>query len=974
MIIQLKTKIHSGFEVVIVALTLLLLISNPLQSLELRSYYIDCDPDEFTYIIDHPQETREIDCSFEYNHQVRHNVRFRLRGESSRTYRKKSFKLNFDANDRFFGRDKMNLVSGWTDSSFCREFFAYDFYHQAGLPASNVWFVRLYVNNRYIGLYIDVEQIDEHYLVQADFPRDATIFKADGNGCLLRSTDDFERNWEKKTNVETGFYDLHRLIKWLENVPDEIFFDGLEHYFNRQELARVIAVNGIIANTSTYYHNYYLIHNLDQDGKWQMLPWDMDYTFYYRYNHGTPGFLECGHWMMGTNILIVRCWCDWQMREIIFDHICGLVDSVFVEDYYRTFVDTLEDLLYDAVDEDTLKQYSTEQFVNAVRAFPEITAGRGARMADKMENYPLPFDLRSAVVTPDGVFFSWDPTTVPNVSDILYKITLSHSANFPADDVSYITDIESPYLLYDQIDPGQYYWRVEAKSADNKRTSCLSYNSAFAVRENAFRGTTIMDPIVEATTWTVEGSPYRLPEGLTIEADAVLTIESGVVVGIGPDQDVTIEGGLTAIGTRSDSIHFMRLDPLRSWHFIDADHPTDPIRLCFTAISGGYYLVMCHNAQLNVFDSSLRNAWRAIEAWDTPIHLERVHFENFTEEVVATHNSTSIIRSCHFAYGPVNRESQDMLDFNDTRDLLVERCEFYYCDDEAIDLDRVRHARIINNRITGNRGSGISIAGWDADVYIANNIITDCVGGIAVNNHSGVQLYNNILAFNDEGLIVGYEDDGGGAYVRNTVLWRNGTQIVLGVNAALDIAYSMIQGPRVYPGAGNLRLNANFIDQWNRNFELREDSPLIDAGYGTNHPSLDYYDARRVDMPFVNNTGAGAIRYVDIGGFEYGSVGDSNRWTEPPETYLILESYPNPFNSVTRIRFNVINWSMTAVEIFDITGRRVFQRKFERIEPGWHSILWDSRNSAGMKIASGVYFCRVRQEAGERIIKLALIR
>ena len=959
-----------------ISLCLAMIFNLPAGAIELRSYYISCNPDQFEYIISHPEENDYIDCSLEYNNHLWRNVRIRLRGETSRAFPKKSFKINFNSNDRFFGRDKFNLISEWTDSSFSREFLAYDLYHRAGLPASQAWFARLYVNDRYMGLYLDVENVDEHFLRYGDLPDDATIYKADGNGCLMRLKDRFETVWEKKTNAETGFYDLYRLIEWVDTAPAGRFFQELSGYFDPDEIARVIAINGLMANTSTYYHNYFLIHEMERNGVWRMLPWDMDYTYFFRYNYGTPSFHDCGQKLVGTNLFIIRCWRNEDMQELIYAHMRGLIDSVFTEDYYGAMSDSLEDLLSEAVEEDEYKQYSIEQFRNGMAAFPEMISGRGERILEKLEYYPVPFDLKSAQITPDGVFLSWDPASVPNGADVFYQVWISPSIYFPPEGLIVVDPVDTNFFYYDQLQPGEYYWRVWAVTDPYRRTSALSYNSKVIVPENGFDVTVVEGTIENSTTWTRNDSPYSLPDGLTIAPDAVLTIERGVQVGIGAGQDIRVEGGLTVLGSMQDSVRFVRNDPAQRWGSINIVDPTDPVTFNYASIDGGNYLIQSNGGSLEVFDSSLRNGRRAVLTYDTQVHFERDRFEDVFEEVFATRSSTTVLKGCRFAHGPSHGESADLVDFDDLTDLTVERCDFYSYVDEGVDLDRVQRGRVEKCRISGGGDHGMTISGYECNIYVANNIITNCIKGIGISVYRGVQLYNNVIAFNDTGIVMyPFHEYPGTVSVRNSVLWRNPVEIVLQPNTEIDVSYSMIQGDTLYPGAGNHRSNGNFIDQWNRNFELREDSPLIDAGYGTGHPELDYFDAERVDVQAVDNTGAGDIPYVDIGAYEYDSVrGIPDDEYNPPASCFLVTNYPNPFNSTTRIEFDVLRKSPLSLMIYDLTGRKLFERHFDLLEPGRHSLLWGGRDDAGNRLASGLYICRVVQEAGVMTHKMVMVK
>lgn len=964
----------SNYLTLIIAVSLFLqfpMVESAL-SMELRSYYIDCDQDEFDYIIEDPWENRYIDCTLEYNRQVWRNAQIRIRGESSRGYPKKSFKVNFDSDNRFFNRDKINLISEWMDSTYCREYLAYDFFTRAGLPASRTWFTRLYVNDRYMGLYLDVEQVDECFLRRAGLPSDASIYKANDNGCLLRPSDRMGDVWSKETNEETGYYDLLDLIEWLDTTPDESFYEELPDYFNVEELTRVIAANGLIGNSSTYYHNYYLIHDLDENGIWRMLPWDMDKTFKYNSSYSHPYFYRSGMAGVGSNILVVRCWRNPQLRNLIYQQLNGMIDSLFVEEYYSSMSDTLVSLLREAVEEDTMKQYTSQQFINGVTAFPDEVSGRSERILMMMEGYPVPFDLRTAHLTPVGVFLSWDETFIPDSAEFSYNVVIDTSKYLNSENRIIIEDINSERTFLNDISAGSYYWKAYARSESGHNTHPLSFYSSFKIPENAFDATVISGTIEESVTWSLDESPYSLPEGLTIAPGAVLTIEPGVLVGIGAECDLQIRGGLSAIGTCNDSIRFTPLDPDEPWNSVFLDYPTDPVELCYVTIYGGDYLLRSRGGTLNVFDAKLMCGTRAVQSYQTDIHLERVWFENLVEEPVHSIYNTAIVRSCRFSNFPIYSDS-DLIDFDFVTDFLIERCRFYRGSDDAIDLQTVTQGRIINNIITKSYDKGISIGSEHPEIYIANNIITDCKLGIGVKTYSGVELYNNIIAFCDSGLWVAHPAGGGNAFVRNTILWRNEREIILGDSAEIDIAYSMIRGEEDFPGEGNHREDAHFIDQWNKNFILTEESPLIDAGYGTGHPTLDYYDAPRVDSPHHQNTGAGNIRYVDIGTFEYGSVGEVSEEEFRPVSFRLL-NYPNPFNSVTRIEFTLMTRGSAVVEIFDISGRRVFHRTFDNAELGTHALLWSGISHESFKPASGLYLCRVTQAASSRTIKLMLIR
>ena len=984
-----KTKMLTKKKFLFIALAVCAVLK-PSFGQELRSYYITCDSAEFAYLITHPEENEYIDCIFEYEGEVWEDTRIRLRGEDAMYYPKKSFKVNFPAENRFYGRDKINLKAQWNDPSFSREYLAYDLYQRAGLTASGTWFSRLYVNDDYMGLYLDVEQVDEHFLEPHGLDEGSTIYKAGEIGCLLTPTEPVEEIWKKKTNEATGYYDLYNLIEWLDTTPYEVFPQELSEYFQLMETMRAIAANALLGNKSTYYQNYYLIHDLNQGGYWRYIPWDMDNTFIYSADYDEPQYYRSGHESLSDlNALVYRCWDNNDTRDSIFQHIDGLMDSLFTESYYQGITNNLSGLLYQAVAEDTFKQFTTEDFLAALGQIPGDAANRCANMEYRKLYEPLPFDLNPAFITPTAVYFSWGATRIANGSIVTYEVEIADDPDFTTNVIT-LNASTNDWLYHSDIQPGQYYWRVFAYSPLNDDVRSLTFYSELNVPEGAFTGTEVTGIIENPTTWDITGSPYSLPEGLTIAEGAVLTIEPGVLVGIGTQQSIFVEGGINAIGTVVDSIHFVPLnptpDPDSNWGAIIVTSTTDETNMAYVSIIRGSNgpiipasaaMIKILGGQFSIFDSEL--SWGesgAIVSYSASIHVERVIFEHFGRHMVLAGGQSAVVRSCRFTLKPVAPVYMGLVEFNSISGYgEVSRCEFFACEDDAIDSDWSNNIEISRNYITDAGDKGISIGENCDNFSITNNIIIDCQIGIGIYTSANVELYNNLVSLNTEGLSVSHPGGAGEAVMRNTICWQNGVNIMPPPPGFLTVEYSLVGGAEPWPGQGNINSDPNFIDQWNENFYPQSNSPLIDAGFGTGHPEFDFNDSARVDILTIPNTGAGEIDYVDIGVYEYSEY-SAGVFPQPPvpESHILLSNYPNPFNDVTRINFAIPFSGKVEITIYDLLGRRVFTRKFENLAPGENSLLWNGRNESGVQLTSGVYFCRMKGENFNRTIKLLMLK
>ena len=92
---------------------------------------------------------------------------------------------------------------------------------------------------------------------------------------------------------------------------------------------------------------------------------------------------------------------------------------------------------------------------------------------------------------------------------------------------------------------------------------------------------------------------------------------------------------------------------------------------------------------------------------------------------------------------------------------------------------------------------------------------------------------------------------------------------------------------------------------------------------------------------------------------------DNNRPTE----MAIVGAYPNPFNPVTTVKFEVPNAERVSVTVYDISGKVVETLIDLDLKPGTYSTIWDA---SGMP--SGVYFVRMVSGSKESTGKLILMK
>ena len=93
-----------------------------------------------------------------------------------------------------------------------------------------------------------------------------------------------------------------------------------------------------------------------------------------------------------------------------------------------------------------------------------------------------------------------------------------------------------------------------------------------------------------------------------------------------------------------------------------------------------------------------------------------------------------------------------------------------------------------------------------------------------------------------------------------------------------------------------------------------------------------------------------------------------------PTGFQLLPPYPNPFNPVTTIRYQLPTASNIRMTVYDILGREVNVLVHEYKNSGIHTLQWNGTNRFGQPIASGAYFVIMEALNFNQIQKVILIK
>ncbi|MCF7805302.1 MAG: T9SS type A sorting domain-containing protein [Candidatus Marinimicrobia bacterium] len=78
-----------------------------------------------------------------------------------------------------------------------------------------------------------------------------------------------------------------------------------------------------------------------------------------------------------------------------------------------------------------------------------------------------------------------------------------------------------------------------------------------------------------------------------------------------------------------------------------------------------------------------------------------------------------------------------------------------------------------------------------------------------------------------------------------------------------------------------------------------------------------------------------------------------------PDTYVLHQNHPNPFNPVTTIRYGLPKETHITLTIYDLMGHQVAMLVNAQQQAGWYTVQWDGLNRVGISVSTGVYIYRI---------------
>lgn len=79
-----------------------------------------------------------------------------------------------------------------------------------------------------------------------------------------------------------------------------------------------------------------------------------------------------------------------------------------------------------------------------------------------------------------------------------------------------------------------------------------------------------------------------------------------------------------------------------------------------------------------------------------------------------------------------------------------------------------------------------------------------------------------------------------------------------------------------------------------------------------------------------------------------------------PYSYKLYQNFPNPFNPLTTIAYDVPKASKVKLTIYNIIGQKMMTLVDEKLNTGHYTVVWNSKDSGVTNVASGIYFYKIQ--------------
>ena len=260
---------------------------------------------------------------------------------------KPKFKIDFNqfiSDQRFYGLETLSLNNSIVDCSYLKEHIGYALFEAAGVPASRTGVARVSVNGAPYGLYTIIEVPDDRFLTRHYTDPDGNLYDGkyvwygEYNYTLLDFGDGVDTLFQLEEGTDVAHADVMAVSAAMAahaGTPD--WYASMGDLVDWDVLHRAWAVEQWIGQNDGYglNTNNYRIYFDPSDGRADIIPWDLDYTFLYDWEWSRSWGSPAGNLMY---YCIIDATCAAAQQAVVAEVAAAAEEAALVDLFDRLAV------------------------------------------------------------------------------------------------------------------------------------------------------------------------------------------------------------------------------------------------------------------------------------------------------------------------------------------------------------------------------------------------------------------------------------------------------------------------------------------------------------------------------------------------------------------------------------------------------------------------------------------------------------
>ena len=798
----------------------------------LDSYYIYIDEYNYNQLISNlPQSGfEEVDGYLKYNDGTMQEIKLRFRGANTWHwyFTQKSWRIKTEKDELINGARKINLVNPFEKSAMI-DYLSFLLGQKMGVLSTDSIPVRVFVNNKYMGISINMAQTDEYFL-RNNNKLPSEIYCGD-----LVWVDEEDKNqgymeaqlwqtenigvWEKMAENNNIASDdctmLYNLIEFVEGNQKEPFSYEIENLIDIDKYLNWRACMNIVASFHTdNVHNQKLYWD-PSSGKFEPILWDLDgFTFvdYQRPIYRSlndldkiilknPEYADIMYSKLYEAITQIVTMTD--MTEMVDDAYDLIKEDIYADIYKdyligsnfsRDFTNSDFDEAYEQMLEWVENRY---EFINDTLSATEIKyTSSKTNEGDTLFNVEIDgtagarieiIELESQPENGLEIYRDINFNRVLDREDVAVSFTIEQNTVMLDDEKVYPVLLDLQYAQLengttppaDTVGSPEYTYIITGdvnitgicavNNVTNGNVQCTETSEVYFADKSLY--TTHPWEIQkegQRNDIIFDTGEYIINEDIVINKNQQLVINEGAVLKLTEGVNIIVFGELKINGTDGMPVIITAYDRAHPWGVLalQGHYNADAVH----EINGAYISYGGVPAQ---YDGAMYTGM--VSAYNTTLKItdSKISYNCVGDDALNVKQGYLFADSCAFV-----NASSDAIDM-DISEGVIQNCYFSGSGNDAIDL-MTSSLTIQGNYIEKSGDKGISV-GEKSNPVIYNNIIDSCTIGIEIKDLSEPVIQNCSITNNNIGINLYHKNDkyesGGRGSAEDTIIMANETPV-----------------------------------------------------------------------------------------------------------------------------------------------------------------------------------------------------